>query len=79
LNPLPGALSEVGDEGLEALRRSDFELLGVHPFLRPFDTIPHRLLHHEPLHDELGSLFMLSAITGCVRRIAFWGFCSNLA
>jgi hypothetical protein len=52
--------------GLEALRRSDFELHGVHPFLRPFDTIPHRLLRHELLRDELGSLFMLSAIAGCV-------------
>ena len=59
--------AELGrHEGLEALRCSDFELHGVHPFLRPFDTIPHRLLRRELLHDELGSLFMLSAIAGCI-------------
>ena len=61
-----GRAERSRDEDLEALKRSDFELHGVHPFLRPFDSIPHCLLHHELLHDELGSLFMLSAIAGCV-------------
>jgi hypothetical protein len=59
-----GRAEQGRDEGLEALRRSDFELHGVHLFLRLFDTIPHRLLRHELLHDELGSLFMLNAIAG---------------